>query len=99
MAEYVTKEDVKDIVVEVVNKAVDDLSDVISSFASQVYRRFNDVEAGMDKLDKSHDKLLSTIDSFLRRLDEIETGQLARDRQLEKLLAWARKVSEKPEYH
>ena len=99
MAEYVTKEDVKEIVVEVVNKAVDDLSDVISSFTSQADRRFNDVEAGLDKLEKSHDKPLSTIDSFLRRLDEIETEQLARDRQFEKLLAWARKVSEKPEYH
>ncbi len=87
MAEYATKEDMKEIVVEVVNKAVDDLSDVISSFASQVDRRFNDVEAGLDKLEKSHDKLLSTIDSFLRRLDAIETEQLACDRQFEKLLA------------
>lgn len=87
MAEYATKEDVKEIVVEVFNKAVDDLSDVISSFASQVDRRFNDIEAGLDKLEKSHDKLLSTIDSFLRRLDEIETEQLACDRQFEKLLA------------
>jgi septal ring factor EnvC (AmiA/AmiB activator) len=42
---------------------------------------------------KSHDKLLTTVDKFIGRIDNYETEQIARDSQFNKLLAWAQKVS------
>ncbi len=105
MAEYATKEDVK----EIVQAAVEDLSGIISSFASQVDERFNKVEADIFKIQQdfaemrrqnmeikeSLDRLANTVDGFIRRIDNYETEQSARDSQFQKLLAWARKVSEK----
>lgn len=91
MAEYATKDEVRGIVRE----AVDELSEVIASFATQVDERFNRIEERLDKLDESHQRLLNTIDGFVKRLDEVETEQLARDRQFERLVEWAHKVSEK----
>lgn len=91
MAEYATKDEVRGIIRE----AVDELSEVIASFAAQVDERFNRIEDRLDKLDESHQRLLNTIDGFVKRLDEVETEQIARDRQFERLVEWAHKVSEK----
>jgi septal ring factor EnvC (AmiA/AmiB activator) len=91
MAEYATKDEVR----EIVREAVDDLSEIIANFASQVDERFNRIEERLEKIEKSHDRLLNTIDGFVKRLDEVETEQLARDRQFDRLVAWAHKVSEK----
>jgi phage shock protein A len=54
-------------------KAVSDLSDVIANFAQQVDNRFNRVEERLDKLEVSHEKLISTIDGFVTRNDTYET--------------------------
>ena len=91
MAEYATKDEVR----EIVREAVDDLSEIIANFASQVDERFNRIEERLEKIEKSHDRLLNTIDGFVKRLDEVETEQLARDRQFDRLVACAHKVSEK----
>jgi len=91
MSDYATKKDVQ----EIVKGSVDDLSEIIATFASQIDERFNKLEARMDEFDKKLDKLMNTIDGFIKRLDEVETEQTARDAQFERLLEWARKVSEK----
>ncbi len=78
-----------------IDKAVDDLTDVIKVFMHHVDERFNKLKARMDEFDLKLDKLTSTIDGFVARIDHYETEQTARDSQFEKLLIWARKVSEK----
>lgn len=95
MADYATKNDVEEIVNKAVSKAVADLSEIISSFATQVDERFNHVDERLDKLENSYQRLLNTIDGFVARIDNYETEMTARDNQFEKLLVWARKVSEK----
>ncbi len=98
MSEYLTKQDLKDFGVlfdNKIDKAVDDLSEIISNFATQVDERFNRLEERMDRLEASHQRLLNTVDGFVARIDAYETEQAARDNQFEKLLVWARKVSEK----
>jgi septal ring factor EnvC (AmiA/AmiB activator) len=91
MNDYATKKDVQ----EIVNKAVDNLTELVTTFMHQVDQRFNKIEEEIIDLKASHDRLLHTIDGFLGRIDRYETEQAARDSQFEKLLAWARKVSEK----
>jgi chromosome segregation ATPase len=89
-----TKEDIKGLEVQI-EKAVVDLSEIISNFAQQVDGRFNKLEQEVMELRESHTRLLNTIDGFIGRIDKYETELAARDNQLEKLLIWARKVSEK----
>ena len=91
MADYATKDEVR----EIVREAVDKLSGIIGTFAQQVDERFNLVEKQLDEQDAKFDRLLNTIDGFLARIDKYETEMAARDHQFEKLLDWARKVSEK----
>ena len=91
MSAYATKQEVQ----EIVDKAVTDLSEIISTFAQQVDTRFNKVEKELAELRESHQRLLNTIDGFVGRIDRYETEQLMRDNQLNRLLEWARKVSEK----
>lgn len=83
MAEYATKDEVR----EIVSQAVEDLSQVIANFAQQVDGRFNKVEAEIVELKESHHKLLNTIDGFISRIDSYETEMKARDAQFERLVA------------
>jgi septal ring factor EnvC (AmiA/AmiB activator) len=66
-----------------------------NKFEFQVNSRFDKIETNIIDLQKSHDRLLCTIDRFLARIDTYETEQIARDSQFKKLLDWARKVSAK----
>jgi len=91
MSAYATKHEVQ----EIVDKAVTDLSEIISTFAQQVDTRFNKVEKELTELRESHQRLLNTIDGFIGRIDRYETEQLMRDNQFNRLLEWAHKVSEK----
>lgn len=91
MADYATKDEVR----EIVRDAVDELSEIIGTFAQQVDERFNSVEERLGRLEEKYDHLVNTIDGFIARIDKYETEQAARDHQFEKLLVWARKVSEK----
>lgn len=63
MSEYATKDDVQSIV----NKAVDDLSEVISIFAAQVDNRFNELEDKVDKLQTDVSSILNRLDSIKKR--------------------------------
>lgn len=72
MAEHATKQEVQ----EIVDKAVTDLSEIITNFAQQADNRFDSLEA--QQLDKKFDRLLGTIDSFVGRIDRYESEQLAR---------------------
>jgi septal ring factor EnvC (AmiA/AmiB activator) len=91
MSAYATKQEVQ----EIVDKAVTDLSEIISTFAQQVDTRFNKIEKELSELRESHHRLLNTIDGFVGRIDRYETEQLMRDNQFNRLLEWARRVSEK----
>lgn len=95
MAEYATKQYVQEIVDRAVEKAVTDLSEIITNFAQNVDTRFNQIEKEISELKDSHQRLLNTIDGFVGRIDRYESEQTARDSQFNRLLEWARKVSEK----
>ena len=91
MAEYATKKDVQ----EIVNKAVDDLSEVIQSFAQNVDERFNKLEDRMDKVEHHLERLTNTLDAFLKRLDDIEADNTARDAQIARLERWVEQIAAK----
>ena len=54
MSTYATKQEVQ----EIVDKAVTDLSEIISTFAQQVDARFNKVEAELSELRESHQRAM-----------------------------------------
>lgn len=79
----------------IVDKAVDDLSEIIQSFAQNVDERFSNVETGIAELNKKYDHLISTLDTFLKRLDDIEADNTARDAQLARLERWIEQIATK----
>lgn len=91
MADYATKSEVQ----EIVNKAVDDLSEIIQSFAQNVDERFDQLEKRVNKLETQFDRLNNTLDAFLKRLDDIEADNHARDAQLARLERWIEQVATK----
>lgn len=95
MPDYATKQDVQEIVTTAVNKAVDDLSQVIQSFAQQVDERFNKVEEDIAELNRKYDHLIETLDAFLKRLDDMETDNLDRDAQVARLERWIEQIAAK----
>jgi septal ring factor EnvC (AmiA/AmiB activator) len=95
MSDYATKDDVQEIVNTAVTKAVDDLSQIIQSFAQSVDERFNKVEADIAELNVKYDHLITTLDTFLKRLDDMEVNNLARDAQLARLERWIEQVAAK----
>jgi hypothetical protein len=74
MAEYATIKDVE----RIVGKAVDDLSEVISSLAQNMHNEIAEVKTELAVQRSSIDRLTNTIDGFLKRLDEVESEQTAR---------------------
>jgi hemerythrin len=83
-------------------KDINEVLQVMRDFMQQTDERFNQNEAllrdlrqDVVDLKSSHNKLISTIDTFIGRIDSYESEQVARDGQFERLLTWARKVSEK----
>ena len=88
---FATKKDVEIIV----QKAVDDLSDVIAQFAFQVDTRFASLEKSNDRMEANINRLTNTIDAFVKRLDDMEIENTSRDSQYQRLLAWAERVSTK----
>jgi len=98
MAEYATKKELE----QVVSKAVDDIADIIQSFAQSVDERFNKVEediadlkSDVAELDKKYDRLVRTLDHFLKRLDDIETDNTARDAQIARIERWVEQIAAK----
>jgi septal ring factor EnvC (AmiA/AmiB activator) len=78
-----------------IDERFDKIDERFDKFEFQVNCRFDKIESDIVDLQKSHDRLLCTVDRFLARIDTYETEQIARDSQFEKLLDWARKVSVK----
>jgi len=89
MSDYATKQDVQ----EIVNKAVEDLSDVMKSFMVQVDERFNKVESGIfllqsdmqelktEQLESRRliNKLIDTLDGYAGAITDNKIEQAARD--------------------
>jgi chromosome segregation ATPase len=76
-----------------INGRFDKMDDRFDKFSFSVNARFDKIESEIVDLNKSHDRLLNTIDHYLSRLDRYETEQTARDSQFNRLLKWAKKVS------
>lgn len=91
MTEYATKDDVQ----VIVNKAVDDLSDVIQTFAQHIDTRFDALEKRADKLEAQFERLNDTLHAFLKRLDDIEADNAARDVQLARHEKWLEQIAAK----
>ena len=98
MNDFATKKDIgrleKKIDI-VVNKAVEDLSEVIDQLAQNMHKELVTIKKDIADIKVSIDRLINTIDGFVKRLDDQETENAARDVQFERLLDWARKVSVK----
>jgi len=95
MNDYVTKNELKEVLESSLSKQTDEIVNLIHVFMDQVDTKFKTVESEIIELKESHNKLINTIDGFISRIDKYESDLAARDNQFEKLLAWARKVSEK----
>jgi len=67
MSQYATKQEVQEIVDTAVDRAVVDLSEIITQFAQQADKRFNKLEADVADLRSSHERLLDFIDGLVRR--------------------------------
>ena len=98
MSDYAAKGEVQTIV----NKAVDDIAEIIGNLAQTMHAELGLVKSEIRvvreenrEMRQNMSRLLDTIDGFIGRIDHYETEQIARDNQFERLLAWARKVSEK----
>jgi len=102
MAEHATKKDVAEIVGKAVDRAVDDLSEIIQSLAQTIHSETQDVRKEIADVRVSIDRLTNTIDGFVKRLDDMEVDNVARDAQVARLERWieqiARKTGVKLEY-
>jgi chromosome segregation ATPase len=70
MADFATKDQVQ----EIVYKAVDDLSQIIQSFARNVDDRFNTLETKVDSLEVKVDTLEAKTDTLDMRMVRLESG-------------------------
>ena len=68
MSAYATKQDVE----EIVDKAVTDLSEIISTFAQQVDTRFNKLETKVDAIDTRLENVEIKVISLESRLEHVE---------------------------
>ena len=68
MAEYVNKEELKEVLESSLSKQTDELVNLIHVFMDQVDTRFKAVESEIIELKQSHNKLLKSIDGFISRI-------------------------------
>ena len=87
MNDYVTKNELKEVLESSLSKQTDEIVNLIHVFMDQVDTKFKTVESEIIELKKSHNKLINTIDGFISRIDKYESELAARDNQFEKLLA------------
>lgn len=78
-----------------IDKAVNELSDVIRQLAFSMSEQISEVKADIADLRASIDQLTRTMDKFVGRLDAQELEAAAQNSRFEKLLDWAREVSKK----
>ena len=82
-----------------IDKAVTDLSEIITTFAQQVDNRFNKVEKELSELRESHHRLLNTIDGFIGRIDRYEIEQAAEIANSTVCLSGRVRFQRRPGYH
>jgi len=87
MNDYVTKNELKEVLESSLSKQTDEIVNLIHVFMDQVDTKFKTVESEIIELKESHNKLINTIDGFISRIDKYESELAARDNQFEKLLA------------
>jgi len=87
MNDYVTKNELKEVLESSLSKQTDEIVNLIHVFMDQVDTKFKTVESEIIELKESHNKLINTIDGFISRIDKYESDLAARDNQFEKLLA------------
>lgn len=73
MSDYATKKDVK----EIVNKAVEDLSEVIDQLAQGMHNELVAIKKDIADIRISLDNLTNTVDGFVKRLDDQEVENKA----------------------
>jgi len=98
MSENVTKQDLVELKRDLqgsIDKAVEDLSEVIANLAQQMHTELVEIKSDNRDTKDTLNRLMNSIDGFVGRIDKYETELAARDSQIEKLISWARKVSEK----
>jgi septal ring factor EnvC (AmiA/AmiB activator) len=98
MEENVTKKDLQgleDRLEKKIDKAVDDMSNIVQSMMTQIVGEFDKVNTRMDKIERSIDRLTNTLDGFAKRVEDAQVENAARDAQFERLLEWAKEVSKK----
>lgn len=83
----------QEIVNKAVTKAVEDLSDVIAQFATNVDARFDKVENDIADLNTKYNRLLDTMDAVIKRIDDYETEATTRDSQLAPLEKWVEQIA------
>jgi chromosome segregation ATPase len=86
MSAYATKQDVEEIVGKAVDKAVTDLSEIISTFAQQVDIRFNKLEAQVDAIDTRLENVEIKVVSLGDRLVRVEEKITEQDQKFDRLL-------------
>ena len=82
MSTYATKQDVEEIVGKAVDKAVTDLSEIISGFAQQVDSRFNQVEAKVVGLESRLERVEEKITEQDQKFDRLLSTEPAAGRSL-----------------
>jgi predicted nucleic acid-binding Zn-ribbon protein len=108
MNEAATKTDIKQLQTNLVQLEgrikghFDDLTALMSKFATDVDIRFDRIETKqlqhdveLCKLNKKYDHLVSTIDGFVGRIDRYETELSARDHKIERLERWIQQIATK----
>lgn len=107
MSKYATKQDVKDIVSEAIrtdvqaivdkaiDKAVSDLSAVMSQFANEVYIKFDEQDRRFDRLEKKDDEIIGLIDGLSGRMDDMTIENAARDHAFARHERWIQELARK----
>lgn len=92
MAETITKHDVEEIVGKAVNRAVEDLSEVISDFAKQVDKRFNEVDARFEQVDARFEQVDARFGQVDARFEQVDARFDKMDRRFDGIDLEIRKI-------
>lgn len=94
MSEVATKADLHNLE-KAIDKRFDDLTALMSQFANDVQRKFEEHDDEFRKLNQKYDHLLNTIDGFIGRIDRYETELAARDHKIDRLERWIEQIANK----
>ena len=89
------KIDIENIVDTKVNKAVSDLAEIISEFASNVDKRFNTLESEVKLVQKDVKSILNRLDSIERDIQLNDDERAVMGMQLNRIHDWIEKTAAK----